>query len=57
MIPVDPRLTARMQGEHAAHSDRPQGLRPEIARVIEALARAAVRREDRRANASEGQGK
>jgi hypothetical protein len=57
MIPVDPRLTARMQGQEAAHSDRPQGLRPEIARVIEALAWAAVRREDRRANASEGQGK
>jgi hypothetical protein len=27
----------------------PQGLRPEIARIIEELARAAVRREDRRA--------
>lgn len=26
----------------------PQGLRPEIARIIEELARAAVRREDRR---------
>jgi hypothetical protein len=57
MIPVDPRLTTRMQGQHAAQSDCPQGLRPEIARVIEALARAAVRREDRRDNASEGQGK
>jgi hypothetical protein len=27
----------------------PQALRPEIARIIEELARAAVRREDRRA--------
>jgi hypothetical protein len=26
----------------------PQGLRPEVARIIEELARAAVRREDRR---------
>jgi hypothetical protein len=29
-------------------SSSPQGLRPEIARIIEALARAAIRREDRR---------
>lgn len=27
----------------------PQGLRPEIARIVEELARAAVRREDRQA--------
>jgi len=30
-------------------SSSPQVLRPEIARIIEELARAAVRREDRRA--------
>jgi hypothetical protein len=34
----------------------PQGLRPEIARIIEALARAAVRREDRQSVESVGAG-
>jgi len=38
------------QGRHLATRDgSPQGLRPEIARIIEELARAAVRREYRQA--------
>jgi hypothetical protein len=39
---VPPNLALSRQGS-------PQGLRPEIAQIIEALARDAVKREDRRA--------
>lgn len=37
-----------MQRASVQRSSSPQALRPEIARIIEELARATVRREDRR---------
>ena len=40
----------------AGQNGCPQGLRPEIARIIEALARAAVHREDRQSLKSAGGG-
>jgi hypothetical protein len=43
-----PKSTADCRSS-AAPQNRPQGLRPEIAVIVEALARAAARREYRRA--------
>jgi hypothetical protein len=56
MTPVRTRLKPNLMVQDAVRSDYPQRLRPEIARVIEALARAAVRREHRHCQAIKEKG-
>jgi hypothetical protein len=51
-VPSTPDARRRLSNvnfEPGHRHSSPQGLRPEIARIIEELARAALRREDRRA--------
>jgi hypothetical protein len=56
MTPVSPNPWACDLQTDRGQSRCPQGLRPEVALIIEALARAAVRREDRYSVESVGAG-